>query len=268
MAWTKAKTAIVISTSILLAAGTAAVVTEKITQAKIPSSLSSTDLSWADDPRYWELDSEAMQKLPPVLILRPTRFPQDGGSVSARYGMLAKNISLGELVDDAYNHTLNRMITSSRTISPPNLPRGGFDLMLTLTNQPSALAEEIKRQFGIIAHLENRERDVLLLKVRTPDAPGLNVSKDNNSSAGSGPGYYKMTGAYMDWLALHLEGRFSMPILNRTELTNRYDVSLRWTTSSGKISSSEFKKLLLDQLGLELVPSREPIEMLVVEKVK
>jgi hypothetical protein len=27
-------------------------------------------------------------------------------------------------------------------------------------------------------------------------------------------------------------------------------------------------KTLLDQLGLELVPSREPIEMLVVEKVK
>ena len=27
-------------------------------------------------------------------------------------------------------------------------------------------------------------------------------------------------------------------------------------------------KALLDQLGLELVPSREPIEMLVVEKVK
>jgi hypothetical protein len=28
------------------------------------------------------------------------------------------------------------------------------------------------------------------------------------------------------------------------------------------------RKALLDQLGLELVPSREPIEMLVVEKVK
>ena len=28
------------------------------------------------------------------------------------------------------------------------------------------------------------------------------------------------------------------------------------------------KEALLDQLGLELVPSREPIEMLVVEKVK
>jgi hypothetical protein len=28
------------------------------------------------------------------------------------------------------------------------------------------------------------------------------------------------------------------------------------------------KQVVLDQLGLELVPSREPIEMLVVEKAK
>ena len=30
----------------------------------------------------------------------------------------------------------------------------------------------------------------------------------------------------------------------------------------------DFRPALLNQLGLELVPSREPVEMLVVEKVK
>ena len=141
--------------------------------------------------------------------------------------------------------------------------------MLTLTNRSSdALLEEIKKQFGVDAHLETREADVLLLKVRTPDASGLKISTGESSSMFSGTGSYKMTGAQMSMLASHLESRFSTPVLDRTELTNRYDVSLQWTTPRGQISNQQFKQLLLNQLGLELVPNREPIEMLVVEKVK
>ena len=259
MAWTKAKMAIAVGVGVLLAAGTATVVVEKTIHPK----LSSTDISWADDPKYWELNSEVMRKLPPVLMLRPTRFPNDGGSVTAGYSSVGKNMSLRELISRAYNHSFNRMVT------PRDLPQGGFDLMLTLTNpSTNVLAEEIKKQFGITAHLESREADVLLLKVRTSDAPDLKISTGEDSSMFSGSGKYKMTGARMNMLASHLESRFSTPVLDRTELTNSYDASLTWMTPRGQISKEQFKQLLLDQLGLELVPSREKIEMLVIEKVK
>jgi RNA polymerase sigma factor (sigma-70 family) len=52
MAWTKMKTAIVVGAGILLTAGTTTMIVEKISHPK----LSATDLSWADDPRYWTTD--------------------------------------------------------------------------------------------------------------------------------------------------------------------------------------------------------------------
>jgi uncharacterized protein (TIGR03435 family) len=53
-------------------------------------------------------------------------------------------------------------------------------------------------------------------------------------------------------------------------MTNRFDLSLRWPTANAS-SSDDLEKILLDhldQLGLELVPTNMPIEMLVVEKMK
>jgi len=44
---------------------------------------------------------------------------------------------------------------------------------------------------------------------------------------------------------------------------------LRWNeTGNVEADHEALKQALLDQLGLELVPSRQPIEMLVVEKAK
>ncbi len=56
MAWTKAQTAAVVGVSILFAVGTTTLVVEKTSHPK----LSATDLSWADDPRYWELNSQTI----------------------------------------------------------------------------------------------------------------------------------------------------------------------------------------------------------------
>ena len=48
-----------------------------------------------------------------------------------------------------------------------------------------------------------------------------------------------------------------------------FDMNVKWDdTDKANRNVDGLKQALLDQLGLELVPSREPIEMLVVEKVK
>jgi uncharacterized protein (TIGR03435 family) len=65
---------------------------------------------------------------------------------------------------------------------------------------------------------------------------------------------------------------FHQPVLDQTGLTNKYDIILDWQappypTQSCYENSDSLKRVLLDQLGLELVPSRERIEMLVVERV-
>jgi hypothetical protein len=52
------------------------------------------------------------------------------------------------------------------------------------------------------------------------------------------------------------------PVVDQTGLTGNYDFT------TGPFGPEEINHAFLDQLGLELVPGREPIEMLVVEKAK
>jgi uncharacterized protein (TIGR03435 family) len=54
---------------------------------------------------------------------------------------------------------------------------------------------------------------------------------------------------------------------DRTGLADRFDIDLKWDERDRQHRNSEgLKQVLLDHLGLELVPGRESIDMLVVEK--
>src|SRR4029077_1348183 len=132
MAWTKMKTAIVVGAGILLATGTTTVMVEKIKAQSEPS--------WADDPKSWKSDSRALSRHPPVLILRPTRFPNDGGGITwgAAGGdkFMLKDTTMENLLSDAYQ------VSPSRMILPDRLPQGHFDLMLTLTNRTRETLQE------------------------------------------------------------------------------------------------------------------------------
>jgi uncharacterized protein (TIGR03435 family) len=69
-------------------------------------------------------------------------------------------------------------------------------------------------------------------------------------------------------LAIGLENEANVPIINATGLTNRFDFDLN--CSQIDLANKNWDKVnqALDRLGLELVPTNMPIEMLVVEKVK
>ena len=55
---------------------------------------------------------------------------------------------------------------------------------------------------------------------------------------------------------------------DRSGLAGRFNVDLKWDEQVEGQAPDAFKEALFDQLGLELTPSREPVEMLVVERVK
>ena len=71
-----------------------------------------------------------------------------------------------------------------------------------------------------------------------------------------------------------LEDVFDRPIIDETGLTNRYDFATAFAFNIPKVGSfgnpdkEMWREVLAEQLGLELVPTNMPIEMLVVEKVK
>ena len=84
-------------------------------------------------------------------------------------------------------------------------------------------------------------------------------------------GRFACTNVPLSSLADYGEIYLNIPVIDRTDLKGNFDFDLKWDAQwdeQGKHKPDTFKQALLDQLGLDLVPSREPIEMLVVEKMK
>ena len=287
MAWTKAKTAIVAGAAIILAAGTTTVVVKKATAPSV------SDLSWANDPKYWELDlgdpdpqkslktmdaraaafRERIEKLPPVLILRPTQFKTNLGMESDSGKIIARGQSLVMLLRSAYDEPSLQGI-GSRIILPPNFPGGKFDLMLTLPTGPGqqpreALREAIKNKFGIVAHVETIETNLLILKVKNAAGPALQETKGGMPSYPTRSPQNKISikNQGLSGVATCFGSLLKTIVHDQTEIPGRYDIELQWQRQATETEAEAFKRAVLEQLGLEFVPSRESLNYLIVEKV-
>jgi uncharacterized protein (TIGR03435 family) len=154
------------------------------------------------------------------------------------------------------------------------LPTGLYDFIASLpSGNTEALQQEVRKKFGVIGRVETREMDVLLLQVKTPGAQGFktpSLKRGEVSSNNTAAGLYKSGNLPVSNLAHFLESYLEIPVVDRTGLTGRYDIELRWAGGNDwkKRDKEAVKPVLADQLGLELVPAREPLEMLIVEKSK
>jgi len=263
MAWTNIKTAAVVGVAALLAAGTTTVVVEK----HLHPGFSAANLSWADDPQYWKLDSRVIDRLPPVFILRPTRFADQRGSV--QFGKVRKtmeiNTDIAGLITDAYGWN------STRTVCLADLPTNHFDLLFTRPEDLSLrLKNELKERFGLVAQVEKRAVEVLNLKVANPNAPGLRPpggdyrwesSTSSNGEREATIQHHKL-GDLTGWL----EGEVGKPVIDQTGMRGEYDLHLKWKALPGQSENEVFQAAVRAQLGLEFVPGRGPVDMLVVEK--
>ncbi|MGB8369400.1 MAG: sigma-70 family RNA polymerase sigma factor [Limisphaerales bacterium] len=262
MAWTKAKTAIVVGVGVLLAAGTTSVVVNRIKSPSVDESL-------------WEMKLENLRKAPPVLIIRPTRF-SDHGSMMSGNGLIAHNLDLKGLFEWGYAsldqdesiHTYSR----KRMILPEDAPQNGYDLMFILPDHSAkspqqaakTLQQGITQKTGFAARKETRETDVLLLSIKDPGLLALHVSRRGSKRKyQSSDGLRAWTNFPISHVADYLEFAFDKPVIVQPGLSGNYDITFQWEDAQGK------KQAMADELaqaGLELVPSRETIEMLVVEK--
>ncbi len=256
MAWAKAKVAIATGAAVLLAGGTTVVVMAKA----VPQ------------PAFWLQGVVGnFTNAPQIVLIRRTKFPEaNHGSSVAGERMIAVNVPVEAILKEAYGENY------LRTVKPPNMPKGNFDFLVNLpTGSRTAFQTELKKKFGMTARREVREADVLVLKLKTPDAPGIKVSDKTSSQFGpygdlryhrvDAEGYsgrqVKAAG-----LILYLESRLQKPVVDQTGLTNNYDMDLKWDHGSEAGQSERLKQAVLDQLGIQIVPSRERIEMLIVER--
>lgn len=274
MTWIKTKTAIVVGVSVIVAAGATASIYEEIWQ----------------HPDSRSLDS--LEKAPPALIVRPTRYPNRHGGVWTAIPNgkgFSVNLTLPYLIGVAYGCDQARMIL------PDDLPTGGYDLMETLPNGQNepALREEIKKQFHLTARREVRETAVWLLKVKDAGKLQSKLGKGGQASVwmtsktgvwdslqksilgdATVPQDFIFKNEPPSVLAQQFEDYFKKPILDQTGLQGGYDLDFQWrarTSDSPETGMKIIRQALSNQLGqfgFELAPGRERLEMLVVEKAR
>jgi uncharacterized protein (TIGR03435 family) len=254
MAWTKAKTVVVTGVAVLLAAGTTTITVKEIQEHRT--------YPWQAQEGLF--DSRLLDQQPPQVRILPSRFINFAEGTSGDK-MMGTGVSAQAVVAAAYGSR------SPRTILSAELPKGRYDYIACLPGgNLEALQQEIKRKFGVVGKVETREADVWLLKVKSPNAPGLERGNHSNEYM-----LWKDSGSRLEFqnqplvaLADETEALANVPVIDRTGLTNHFDFDLDCKQTDLINRNWDTVNQALDQLGLELVPSREPIEMLVVEKAK
>lgn len=265
MAWTKAKITTVAVVGILFAAGTITVTVKEVAHNR-------EDPVWSHITRC---DLKQMESVPPTVSIRPTRFARSvvGQARDGDGKVLGLHMPFDTVLASAYD------ITPCRVLALTPLPQGTFDYIANVSQRPTeALQEMIRQKFGITGRHEMREADVLHLTMKRSGAPGMEPTPLTQiyDTSSAHVGHFHYSHCPIRTLVFDLEYYLHVPIIDRTGLAGYYDFDLNWNdeilwdaTEHRCLSNPDgLKQVLLDQLGLELVPSREAIETLVVEQAK
>ncbi|MDE3100561.1 MAG: sigma-70 family RNA polymerase sigma factor [Verrucomicrobiota bacterium] len=266
MAWTKAKTVVIAGLSVVLAATTATFTVKEIHERESYSwrTLSSFRPPWS------------FAKMPQEVEIFPAKFPKRGSRYAGEAGNDGRFIGLSVPVQIIIEHAFHFQ-HPDRIIYPSSLHYANYDsapkydFIATLPHgSGEALQQELRKSLGLAGRFEMIETNALLLKVKYPNAAGLVPSTSKLGSMNVNNGEISAVDGSIDNLAQSLEDNyFEIPILGQTGLTKRYNYKISWDDLQGGFPNlNGLKQALLDQLGLELVPTNMPIQMLVVEKAK
>jgi len=265
MAWTKAKTAIVIGAALLLTAGTTAITVKKIEAHR----------TYLNSWRVSGINSAIVDEAAPQVRILPTKFKPGQNTIAesndgTKWGGI--NMPVSAIAWIAYEWRPARVVFATE---PPK--RSGYDFIASLPQGSyPALQRELKNSLGWVGRRETRDVDVLVLRVRNPNATGLKPPIPGGQNDWTGNDSYvcddrALSSDSPPYLGLTrcLEQIFEMPIIDQTGLTQHFSINLKWTPQRTRDAYlNAVKQALVDQLGLELVPDRQPVEMLVIEKVK
>jgi uncharacterized protein (TIGR03435 family) len=199
-------------------------------------------------------------------------IPSEYTAPSGGWAMSRSNLAIGIrmpahfVVQSAYDWKSN-----SRMIFADDVPEGEFDFIANLpTGSLEALQGEIKKRWGIVAVRELRQTNVVVLKLDHTNAPGLRIATGSPAPVQLEAAAQTVRSRSLESFATSLETMLRLPVVDQTGLTNLYDVQFPRVRVSGGLQDDNFKlvqSMVLDRLGLDLVQTNMPIEMLVVKKV-
>jgi uncharacterized protein (TIGR03435 family) len=171
---------------------------------------------------------------------------------------------------------------------------------MTRDQLQSAIRAVLADRFGLKAHAEIRRLRTYALVVARPDGQlgprlrhwhidcdALKASKSVPDrpfpktleewatppvcSMRGGTGVFAAGGVSLDYLVRSLAGDLGTPITDHTGLEGQYEISLRWNPdpggNSGDPSAPSLFAAIQEQLGLKLEARREPVEVLVLDRI-
>jgi uncharacterized protein (TIGR03435 family) len=133
-------------------------------------------------------------------------------------------------------------------------------------------------RFALVAHHESRELPIYNL-VLTKDGPKFQPSERSGTTIDTGRSRMHIAGSddTIALLARELAQSQGRVVVNRTGLTGRYDLTLRWTPDdapppllNGAPDPNAPPGLftaIQEQLGLKLESSKGPVEVLVIDRI-
>ena len=215
------------------------------------------------------VENKDSREKPPLfqVLVRPSIYTNSScGTGNGRLN--ARAWSVQDILPLAFDVRHDRILTNTP------LPEGQYDFTIiqpggTDGSFTNLLQQALMSAFGLAGTRETNDVEVLLLKMKEPNARGLVVSPTPGGMFRYGPGDVEGTDVPMGQIAMALENSLKKPVFDETGLTNHYDVTLKWKQDSPDEPNPDgLRQAVNEQLGLDLVPAVRPVEMVRVGQIK
>jgi bla regulator protein BlaR1 len=129
-------------------------------------------------------------------------------------------------------------------------------------------------RFKLVVHTETKEMPVFELSVAKSGLKLQASQPDTHESFGIGSGDLTSEGMLIPTFANLLSEQLSRTIIDKTGLTGRYDIKLKWAADMSSAGDSSLEPLpslftaLQDELGLKLQSAKGPVKILVIDHVE
>jgi uncharacterized protein (TIGR03435 family) len=215
-----------------------------------------------------------------VATIKPAA-PSSDGHTHINYppgdSFSASNITLSALMQWAYGMPERQILdgpawlTSTRFDINAKVDLGGPEKPVRAdTDAKRKMVQALlAERFNMKLHNETRMLPAYDLVVAKGGSK-LEISKANGKSIGGGRTHLTLEGLTMPQIVEQLSLVAGRVVVDKTGLTDRYDVKLVWAADDAPAGDSSAPSLftaIQEQLGLKLEPAKEPVPVLVIDRV-
>ena len=218
-----------------------------------------------------------------VASVKPNKGGTSGGGppLPPNGGYRATNVALKSVIANAYEVRIFQVEGG-----PAWLASDRFDIVARGREgtpdrlRPAMLRQLLAERFKFVSHFETKEQQIYSLVLLrsdgrlgpglTPAAPGSDSGAPLTSLA-NGVGRIAGKGVLLEMFARVLTGEFGQMVINRTGLSGRFDLDLRFTPASSPAAAPEFPSIFTavqEQLGLRLQADHGRVDVLVIDSVE